>query len=104
MWTAWRDVTRAADESLATEEHLAKFAGTYEIMGQQITIDLRGDNVLMLNVPGQPAYELEPYSESEFKLKGMEGYTLEFKFDENGAVVEAVSHQPNGSFTVKKIK
>jgi CubicO group peptidase (beta-lactamase class C family) len=93
---------RVPDESLADEATLAKYAGEYDLMGQTITITLRADGVLTAFVPGQPIYELEPYKEREFKLKGIDGYSIEFRLDDQGNVVEAAIHQPNGTFVAKR--
>jgi len=96
--------TRVPDESMADEEFLNQFTGEYEIMGQVITVELRADGVLTATVPGQPTYELEPFKGTEFKLKGIEGYSVEFRLDDEGNVSEAVFHQPNGSFPAKRKK
>jgi CubicO group peptidase (beta-lactamase class C family) len=93
---------RVPDESLADKATLEKYIGEYDLMGQTITISLREDGVLTAFVPGQPLYELVPYREREFKLKGLEGYSVEFKLDEQGNVIEAAIHQPNGTFPAKK--
>ena len=90
------------DESLVKSDLLEKFAGEYEIMGVVAKFELRGDGTLTLTVPGQPMYELAPYKETEFKLKGIEGYSVEFRMDDEGNVTEAVFHQPNGAFPAKR--
>jgi CubicO group peptidase (beta-lactamase class C family) len=95
--------TRVAEESLKQEAYLQKFVGEYELMGQTIRFEVRG-GVLFAIVPGQPDYELVPVKENNFKLKIAEGYSVEFKVDEAGNVTEAVFHQPNGDFPVKRIK
>jgi len=93
---------RVPDESLADVEILEKYVGEYDLMGQTIAISLRADGVLTADVPSQPTYELVPYKENEFKLKGIEGYSVEFKLDDAGNVTAAAIHQPNGTFTAEK--
>lgn len=93
--------TRVAEESLKSEEYLNKFAGEYELMGQAVKFEVR-NSVLFAIVPGQPDYELVPVRENNFKLKIADGYSLEFKLDEQGNVSEGVFHQPNGDFPVKR--
>jgi hypothetical protein len=94
--------TRVADKSLSTKEALEKFAGAYELMGMTATVALRGENTLVLTVPGQPPYELVPSGAIRFNLKGLQGFHVTFKSDDSGRVVEAVVHQPNGEFNAKR--
>jgi CubicO group peptidase (beta-lactamase class C family) len=93
--------TRVASESLKSEEYLSKFVGDYDLMGQTVKFEVRS-GVLFAIVPGQPDYELVPTKENNFKLKIIEGYSVEFKLDEAGKVTEAVFHQPQGDFPVKR--
>jgi len=37
-----------------------------------------------------------------FELKGLAGFSMEFKRDASGAVSEAALYQPNGTFVAKK--
>jgi CubicO group peptidase (beta-lactamase class C family) len=94
--------TRIGEEALKTAEYLERFAGDYELAGITVKIELRGGKSLFAIVPGQPAYELEPVKENSFRIKTLEGYSLEFKTDEQGKVVEVVFHQPEGSYTAKR--
>jgi hypothetical protein len=65
-------------------------------------VSLKGEKTLYLSVPGQPEYELVPYKGTEFNLKNLTGFSIEFITDESGAVKEAKITQPNGVFTAKK--
>lgn len=94
--------TRMPEEGLDTKEYLEKFVGEYEIMGQTVKLEIRGENKLFAVAPNQPPYELIPTKENEFKLKGLEGFSLTFTVDAEGNVTEAVFHQPNGVFTAKR--
>lgn len=80
---------------------LAKYTGEYLLSGMTMTFTMRGGNVLMLSAPGQPPYELIPYREGEFKLKGAEGYSVKF-ITEKGKVTKATFIQPNGVFVAKR--
>jgi hypothetical protein len=72
-------------------------------MGEAVvTISLQGD-VLKMEVPGQPVYTLEPYKDTEFRLKDLEGYSVAFVL-EGGKVIEMKAVQPNGTFTLKRIE
>jgi CubicO group peptidase (beta-lactamase class C family) len=98
------EFTRIAEESLSTAEYLQKFVGEYEFIGITARVELRGENTLCLTVPGQPEYELVPVRENEFKIKDLEGFSITFTLDAEGNVIEALSHQPDGTYTAKRIK
>jgi len=94
--------TRAADKGMAEKGFLEKFVGTYILSGVEITVALREGKGLIMTIPGQQDFELVPYRGTEFNLKGVPGYSVEFKQDAAGLVAELISHQPNGTFTAKK--
>jgi hypothetical protein len=71
-------------------------------MGMNLIISLKGDDVLAAIFPGQPEYELVPYRGTEFNLKGLSGFSIEFKMDDAGVVTEAEITQPEGVFTAQK--
>jgi hypothetical protein len=93
--------TRMADASLKNKAFLEQFVGEYELMGMTVTVTLRGEDSLLVSVPGQGDVVLEPYQGTTFNLKNMPGFSIEFKQD-NGAVTEAKITQPNGTFTAPK--
>jgi Domain of unknown function (DUF3471) len=70
---------RVADQTMRERSFLERFVGEYEIMGRFLTVTLEGDHALIVNVPGQPAHELDPYRGTEFKVRGLSRYFLEFK-------------------------
>lgn len=94
--------SRVAAKAMSEISFLEKFVGEYEFMGAVATVALRGKDTLTLTVPGQPTYELVPYRGTEFNLKDLTGYSMEFKMDAVGKVTEMVAHQPNGVFTAKR--
>jgi hypothetical protein len=83
---------------------LEKFVGEYVLGQMTATVTLRGENKLILTVPGQPKYELVPYKGTEFNLKDLSGYSVEFMVNKAGKVIEVKFNQPNGIFTAKKIR
>lgn len=93
--------TRRADPSLKNRSFLEQFVSEYELMGMTITVALRGDDSLMVSIPGQGDVILEPYLGTTFNLKGHEGFSIEFKLD-NGVVTEAKISQPNGVFSAPR--
>ena len=80
---------------------LQSLAGDYALGELTATVALVGDT-LRLTVPGQPQYELVPTRGLSFDIKGLAGFSAEFKKDDSGKVSELVFHQPNGVFTAKK--
>ena len=93
---------RVPDESLRERGVLACYIGQYEVAGMTASVTLRGEETLVLTVPGQPPYELLPVERLHFKLKGLEGFSIEFRLADNNQVTEAILHQPNGDFTAKR--
>jgi len=94
--------TRAPDKAMMERSFLEKFTGQYEYQGVAVTFSLRGENTLVAIVPGQPEYELIPYKGTEFNLKGMAGFSVEFTLDEAGKPVAATLKQPGATTVFKK--
>ena len=94
--------TRVAEKGMKEKSFLEQFVGEYELAGTTLNISIKGENTLILTVPGQPEYELVPYKGTEFNLKNLSGFSIRFKMDASGQVTEAILTQPNGVFTVKK--
>lgn len=93
---------RVAEKEMLERSFLEKFVGQYMLGEVTVTVSLKGEKALVLTVPGQPEYELVPYKGTEFNLKNLAGFSVEFIMDESGAVKEAKITQPNGVFTAKK--
>jgi hypothetical protein len=93
---------RKPDQGMLERGFLEKLCGTYELSGQALTVQLKGDHALTVQVAGQPAIELIPYKGTRFDLKGLPGYSLEFKRDASGVATEVVLSQPGGTLTAKK--
>jgi hypothetical protein len=94
--------TRVADEAMKQRSFLEPFVGQYELGPNVVTVALKGENQLTLTVPGQPTYELVPTRGTSFDLKGLNGFSVEFKKDASGKVTEMVSYQPNGTLVAKR--
>ncbi len=94
--------TKMPEKKMKERSFLEKFVGEYLLGEMTVTVSLRGDNKLVLFVPGQPKYELVPYKGTEFNLKNLTGYSVEFIVNKAGKVTEAKVTQPNGVFTAKK--
>jgi hypothetical protein len=94
--------TRAAEKGMTDKGFLEKFVGTYVLAGAEVKVDMVEGTGLKLIIPDQPEFELVPSRGTEFTLKGLSGFSVEFALDASGNVTEAVFHQPNGTFTAKK--
>ncbi|HLG63211.1 MAG TPA: DUF3471 domain-containing protein [Ktedonosporobacter sp.] len=100
-----RDIVfkRVASKEMTERSFLEQFVGAYELMGVRATVALKGEKTLQLTVPGQPEYELEPYKGTEFRVKNMSGFSLEFMRAEAGQITAVVITQPFGTFTAQKV-
>ena len=94
--------TRRAEKQMRERSFLEPLAGEYTLGATTVSVTLKGEDTLVLVVPGQPPYELVPARGLTFDLKGLTGFSLEFKKDAAGAVTEAVFYQPNGTFVAKR--
>ena len=84
-------------------EDMQKYIGDYNLNGTTVKVYLRGDGVLMVLVPGQPDYELEPLKQDQFKLKIADGYEVHFEIDDKNSVISLSFVQPNGTFKAMRI-
>lgn len=96
-----KDIVFARRGEKVAREVLESLVGEYVLMTVTATVALVDDK-LTLTVPGQPRYELVPTKGLLFDLKGVPGFSLEFKKDESGKIAEVVFFQPNGTFTAKR--
>ena len=80
---------------------LETLTGGYLVGPMTATVALKGES-LTLTVPGQPTYDLVPVRGLMFNLKGLTGFSVEFKKDPSGAVIEMAVFQPNATFVAKR--
>jgi hypothetical protein len=96
--------TRMPDKTMKDRAFLDPFVGKYELLpGMVLTVSLRGEDTLIVSIPGQPDAELVAYQGTTFNIKDAPGFSVEFKRDPAGAVLEAVVTQPNGVFVAKRL-
>ena len=101
--TFYHKTFQSKDAIQVSENDLKKYEGVYKFaQGNEMKIYLK-DSTLRALLAGQPEYTLMPVAENEFKLKGMEGFKMIFKLDDNKKVISVTSSQPNGDFTAEKI-
>jgi CubicO group peptidase (beta-lactamase class C family) len=96
--------TRLPDRQLTQRSFIEPFTGDYEIAGSPVPlkVSLRGENSLIVSVPGQPDYKLNPKRGTKFELAEVKGVTIEFKQDNTGKVTEAVLNQLGTVVVLKK--
>jgi len=94
--------TRVAPKMALTKQDLQMYLGEYELTGTVVKIYLRGENTLMLLVPGQPDYEMIPTKKHEFDFKALKGFSVKFEVNDKNQTTAAIFTQPNGVFTAKK--
>jgi CubicO group peptidase (beta-lactamase class C family) len=96
--------TKEIDVLNLKKADMEKYTGEYSIQGATIKIYIKGENTLMMLVPGQPDYELVPVKAHEFNVKALSGYGVKFDVDEKNVVTAANLVQPNGIFKATKSK
>jgi hypothetical protein len=85
---------------LSDPAYLATLAGEYELGGVTLTVTLQG-STLILTVPGQPRYELEPTVSGAFRLKQASVVGLRF-IEQDGVVSGVELQQPSGAATATR--
>ncbi|HEV2351504.1 MAG TPA: serine hydrolase [Terriglobia bacterium] len=93
---------RLPEQDMTTKNFLEPLTGQYQLGGATETVTLEGDQALFLIVPGQAKYELIPRRGTTFDIKGLSGYSIEFRKNAVGKVTEAVFYQPDGAYVAKK--
>ncbi len=82
-------------------ETLERYVGKYDLMGTEIKVYIKDENVLYAFVPNQPEYELVPTAAHQFNLKILDGFKVEF-IEVDGEFNEVKFIQPNGTFVAKR--
>ena len=88
--------TRVPDSSMSERSFLEPFCGDYDVAGQTLKVSLNKQDLLIVEMPGQPAITLVPYKGTTFNFEGLPGFSL--AFGENQAQLT----QPGGVFTATK--
>ena len=87
---------RRATQEMTQRRFLEPLTGEYQVGANVLKVTLQGENKLVVSIQGQPPYELIPVKGTTFDLKGITGFSVEFKGN------EIVLYQPNGTFTGKR--
>lgn len=83
---------------------LQKYTGDYLLNGATVRVYIKDGSTLMVNVPGQPDYELVPAGQDLFNLKIAKGYSVKFEMDEKQSPLSLTFQQPNGNFKATRKK
>ncbi len=89
------------DVRLFDAAHLAHFVGTYDLLGQAVTVSLKG-NVLLMQTGNQRPAELSPGLDGSFTPKVARSQSLFFVTDANGKVTAVELRQPSTTLTAKR--
>ncbi len=84
-----------------SKETLQTLVGDYSLEGASAHVALVGDS-LQLTIPDQPSYDLIPTNGLIFDIKGLNGFSAEFKKDASGKITEMVIVQPGGATVAKR--
>ncbi len=79
------------------EVYMKKICAEYLADKMVVTISKENNKVMMKASDGQE-YEIVPSADNTFKIKGIDGYNIEFIFDTKGISYKIILHQPNGDF------
>jgi CubicO group peptidase (beta-lactamase class C family) len=94
--------TRVPDRALRQRGYLERFVGKYDLSGESVTIALKGDGTLLVQLPHRTPMVLVPYKENRFTAQGLSGYELTFVIDAEGQVTEAIITQPGVVQTARR--
>ncbi len=90
------------DEKFLDPEYLSLIAGEYELASTIMEVFLIG-NRLMLNIPGQPAYELVPKIGGEFFLKQAPAVLIWFQENDKGEITIMNLNQFGEIYELKRV-
>jgi CubicO group peptidase (beta-lactamase class C family) len=88
---------RLAEARMRKPEFLKSLAGDYELGSSTARVAMRGGE-LALTISGQPTYTLEPVRGTTFRIKELNGYSIEFRLDASGQAQSAGFFQPDGNY------
>ena len=97
--------TKKPPARLSDAAFLKGLAGSYVFVDNAavtVTIARKGENALTAFVPNQPLYDLDPYRGTEFRLRGLTGFSIRFVLDASGAARELLIIQPEGIFSARR--
>lgn len=96
--------TRTAIPQTMDAKSLQAYTGDYQLTGMVLKVQLKNNQTLSLVVPNQPEYELVPEGDDHFQLKGIPGYSVQFRNQGAAGFDTMILQQPNGNFTAQRKK
>ncbi|HQU57258.1 MAG TPA: hypothetical protein PLG88_07490, partial [Chitinophagaceae bacterium] len=79
------------------------YVGDYELRpGVMAKFYIKDEKTLYAFIKGQPEYELSATEKDRFKIKILEGFSVQFERDAEGKIISVTFIQPNGKFNAKK--
>ena len=84
---------------MRTKEFLSKFVGKYSFMGDDVYIQLKGEDTLVLAIAKAPQQELIPIRGMRFGVKGAGTTTITFVEDDEGKTTEFQFREDGGFFS-----
>lgn len=90
--------TRLGDRRMMEKTFLEPLVGPYQRGPNTVNVALKDDHALTITLPGQGTFDLAPVRGARFNIKGLTGYSVEFKGD------DLVFYQPNGTFLATRKK
>jgi CubicO group peptidase (beta-lactamase class C family) len=108
MPIVWQNILNTASKEAspaASPSGIDAYVGKYRLDAAKVDIEVKTDaGKLVMVVPGQPVYTLEPNGERQFKLAGApDEYAVKFN-PASGDVTEMYLQQPQGNFTLPRLK
>lgn len=94
--------SRIPEEGMTDHAFLERLVGSYDLMGNSLSISFKDDHTLQIALPMQPVYELLPVKGTEFAVKGVSGVTVEFILPDTGQSSEIQITQSGATFTAKR--
>jgi hypothetical protein len=92
---------RKPDVRLFDPAYLVRFAGDYNMLGQTISVSVKG-STLVSNIPGQPQFDLMPSLSGDFVIKQTQVVIFHFVSDEQGITNAVEVRQPGTVLTAKR--
>lgn len=85
-------------------DSLQKFVGDFEMNGAMVYVTIKNNNTLFLKIPEKAEMELVPVSKGRFSVKDMNGYMVEFTFNDKDEVTELDLKSPGEEVKALKKK
>lgn len=107
MGVIWDNLLGSPKKTIGAEltaDSIQKFVGLYRLEAAKVNIEIKavGDKLVMV-VPGQPEYTLDPTSPRNFKMMGApEGFAVRFDPAE-GDATSMYLQQPQGNYVLPRL-